>query len=95
MLTMVKCSFEDVRNDMGFTGGAYKTVPNGLFRTTEALAKGTEYSTKDDPTLFAGYRRYGASKLCEVMFMCVECNGTRATKSYPWAGVQLHHSHEQ
>ncbi|KAK8008210.1 hypothetical protein PG991_010761 [Apiospora marii] len=36
---------------------------------TEAVAKGTWSTTKDDPSWCAGFRRYGAAKLCELMMM--------------------------
>jgi NAD(P)-dependent dehydrogenase (short-subunit alcohol dehydrogenase family) len=38
------------------------------YRDTEALAKGVEYPDEGNK---AGLRRYGASKACLVMFMCV------------------------
>ncbi|KAJ9133876.1 Protochlorophyllide reductase B, chloroplastic [Pleurostoma richardsiae] len=60
---------EDPRNNIGFTNGIYKPPHDVLFRTTEALAKATQDSSLDDPSLFAGMRRYGASKLCQIMFM--------------------------
>jgi hypothetical protein len=50
--------------------GLFKDVESKtLFHDTEGLAKGTWSSSKDDPTLLGGFRRYAAGKLCEVMMM--------------------------
>lgn len=57
---------------LGIMTGAYNGEWHTLFTTTELLAKG-EWSTPeqagDGPVYHAGYRRYGASKLCVVMLM--------------------------
>ncbi|KAF2853762.1 NAD(P)-binding protein [Plenodomus tracheiphilus IPT5] len=57
----------DPRNKvMGFfKGDEWKEI----FHNTESLAKGTSSSAKEYPTMQGGMRRYGAGKLCEVMFM--------------------------
>lgn len=50
-----------------YVGDQWKTI----FLDAESLAKGTWSSTKDFPSMEGGFRRYGASKLCEVMMMYV------------------------
>lgn len=37
--------------------------------TTEHIAKGSYSTTKEDPSTQGGYRRYAASKFCEVMMV--------------------------
>ncbi|KAK8131471.1 hypothetical protein PG984_007909 [Apiospora sp. TS-2023a] len=69
----------DKRNTMGPTGAAYATEPyRQIFATadqdqpmdTEKVATGRWSSAVEHPgDLAAGYRRYGASKLAEVMMM--------------------------
>jgi hypothetical protein len=52
--------------------GAYKDPRHKKFITDslEPIAKGTWSANEDDSTGWAaGYRRYGASKLCGVMMM--------------------------
>ena len=58
------------RNDVAAIAGAYKDLKE-LFPGTEGLAKGTWSTPAEDPSNLAGYRRYGASKLCEIMFLFV------------------------
>ncbi|KAH8883195.1 NAD(P)-binding protein [Thozetella sp. PMI_491] len=55
----------DPQNKKGTVAAAYNGITE-LFTDTEALAKG---KWSNDPDPLAGYRRYGATKLCEVMFM--------------------------
>ncbi|ROW11892.1 hypothetical protein VPNG_05003 [Cytospora leucostoma] len=57
----------DSRNDsMGaFIEDKWKT----LFHDTESLAKGTWSLPTENPSKEPGYRRYGASKLCEIMMI--------------------------
>ncbi|KAK8018641.1 hypothetical protein PG991_007831 [Apiospora marii] len=65
----------DPRNTMGPTGAAYTTEPyRQIFpdqpMDTEKVATGRWSSAVEHPgDLAAGYRRYGASKLAEVMMM--------------------------
>jgi hypothetical protein len=60
-------SSRDPRNDsLGFYKGEQRKT---IFHDADSIAKGTWSSTKDDPTMKAGFRRYGAAKLCEVMMM--------------------------
>ncbi|CAJ2511097.1 Uu.00g067220.m01.CDS01 [Anthostomella pinea] len=64
----------DKRNTMGPPGNAYSYERyNQIFKEpmdTESLARGKWSSAEEHPdNLEAGYRRYGAAKLCEVMFM--------------------------
>ncbi|KAL2836326.1 hypothetical protein BJY01DRAFT_252055 [Aspergillus pseudoustus] len=40
-----------------------------LLHDTHGLAKGTWSSARDDSSFKAGFRRYGAGKLCEIMMM--------------------------
>ncbi|KAK6818912.1 short-chain dehydrogenase [Apiospora arundinis] len=56
------------QNNIGgqFTDPKWKIIIQG---STEPVAKGTWSTTEDDPSWCAGFRRYGASKLCEVMMI--------------------------
>ncbi len=54
---------------MGMTAGAYAGKWKPLFTETEALARGKWSTPQDDPGFHNAYRRYGASKLCQIMFM--------------------------
>ncbi|KAJ3533978.1 hypothetical protein NM208_g7743 [Fusarium decemcellulare] len=60
--------FTDSRNDV--VGNAYKDQRyTTLFPSAEALGKGSWSTPIKDPSADAGYRRYGASKLCAAMFL--------------------------
>ncbi|KAF4455614.1 short-chain [Fusarium albosuccineum] len=62
--------FTDSRNDV--VGNAYKDQRyTTLFPDAEALGKGSWSTPTEDPSADAGYRRYGASKLCAAMFLYV------------------------
>lgn len=55
---------------MAFKDPKWRTFfPDGT--GTEAIAKGTWSTTQDDPEWSGGLRRYAASKLCQIMMMCV------------------------
>jgi hypothetical protein len=55
---------------MPFKDAKWKTFfPDGT--GTEAVAKGTWSTTQDDPLWHGGFRRYAASKLCQIMMMYV------------------------
>ena len=69
MLTRKGPSPEDPRNEMGSAAGAYSGDWKTLFTDTESLARGKWSAPKTGATFHDAYRRYGASKLCEVMFM--------------------------
>ncbi len=56
---------------MGVVAGAYNGLTE-LFTDTERLARGQWSTPAEDPTTLSGYRRYGASKLCQIMFMFVD-----------------------
>ena len=66
------------RNDVAAVAGAYKDLKE-LFLGTEGLAKGTWSTPAEDPSNLAGYRRYGASKLCEIMFLFVPPSPSRVS----------------
>lgn len=59
---------QDKRNNAGgqYKGDKWKTI---FHDSTESIAKGTWSTTKEDPSLRGGYRRYGAAKLCQVMMI--------------------------
>ncbi|KAI5466358.1 hypothetical protein BGZ63DRAFT_348146 [Mariannaea sp. PMI_226] len=57
---------EDKRNDIGHTPYKGHTT---LFPGVEELAKGKWSTPADGDGWFAGFRRYGASKLCAVMLV--------------------------
>jgi hypothetical protein len=61
----------DKRNKLNnaFADEKWKTI----FHDTESLAKGTWCAPGDVPGPMAGYQRYGAGKLCDVMMMLVAC----------------------
>lgn len=70
MLTVddVISPYDPRNNSVGlYEDEKWKTV----FHDTDSIAKGTWSSTKDDPSAMAGFRRYGAGKLCEIMMMYV------------------------
>ncbi|KAK7962821.1 short-chain dehydrogenase [Apiospora aurea] len=49
-----------------FSDPKWKTI---FQDSTESVAKGTWSTTADDPSWCAGFRRYGASKMCEAMMI--------------------------
>lgn len=57
----------DKRNDImkAFDDPKWKM----LFVDTDSVAKGTWSPPTDDGAMQAGFRRYGASKLCQIMMM--------------------------
>lgn len=57
---------EDTRNNAStaYKDPRYPTLYPGV----EALAKGQWSRPEDDPSSNSGFRRYGASKLCVIMF---------------------------
>ncbi|KAL7935318.1 NAD(P)-binding protein [Trichoderma chlorosporum] len=59
-------NIEDERNNMStaYSDPRYTTLYPGV----EALAKGEWSRPEEDPSTASGFRRYGASKLCAVMF---------------------------
>lgn len=60
----------DPKNDVANVKGSMKDYQSGLLNNNlEAVAKGKWSTPAEDPTYHAGYRRYGATKLCEMMFM--------------------------
>ncbi|KFA60651.1 hypothetical protein S40285_07348 [Stachybotrys chlorohalonatus IBT 40285] len=59
---------DDIRNTSGGNVPYQDPRWQDLFPEPETLAKGRWSTPQDDPHWYAGYRRYGASKLCEVMF---------------------------
>ncbi|KAJ7918348.1 putative short-chain dehydrogenase [Mycena leptocephala] len=55
-------------NKMAFKDPKWRTFfPDGT--GAEAIAKGTWSTTQDDPAWSGGLRRYGASKLCQIMMI--------------------------
>ncbi|KAH8670970.1 hypothetical protein BX600DRAFT_234367 [Xylariales sp. PMI_506] len=66
----------DPRNNTGPVGKAYRPAEYREIFTVdpwngEDIAKGHWSTAEQHPNdINAGYRRYGASKLCEIMFMC-------------------------
>ncbi|KAF5026990.1 hypothetical protein F66182_863 [Fusarium sp. NRRL 66182] len=60
--------FTDSRNDL--VGNAYKAQAyTTLFPSAHALGRGIWSTPTEDPSADAGYRRYGASKLCAAIFL--------------------------
>ncbi|KAI0484130.1 putative short-chain dehydrogenase [Xylariaceae sp. FL0804] len=59
---------QDVRNN---AAGQYleKKWHTIFHDSTEPIAKGRWSTTKEDPSYHGGFRRYGASKLCQVMMI--------------------------
>ncbi|KAH8883512.1 putative short-chain dehydrogenase [Thozetella sp. PMI_491] len=61
----------DTSSPQTIAGGNYtakwKVILNS--NSTDPVARGTWSSTKDDPSFYCGYRRYSASKLCQVMMI--------------------------
>ena len=77
------------RNDVAAVAGAYKDLKE-LFTRTEGLAKGTWSTPAEEPSHLAGYRRYGASKLCEIMFLFVPPSFSRfSVPIFFWFRVHL------
>lgn len=63
--------YSSPRDSHNTLNGAYKEERFQTFISDdlEPIAKGS-WSAKDDPTNWeAGYRRYGASKLCGIMML--------------------------
>ncbi|KAI1087035.1 putative short-chain dehydrogenase [Rostrohypoxylon terebratum] len=61
----------DPQKRQNISGGQFKDPKwKVIFRDgIEPVAKGTWSTTKDDPSWCAGFRRYAASKLCELMMI--------------------------
>ncbi|KAI1171173.1 putative short-chain dehydrogenase [Nemania sp. FL0916] len=68
VITSAAHDTQDVRNN---AGGQYleKKWHTIFHDSTEPIAKGTWSTTKEDPSFKGGYRRYGASKLCQTMMV--------------------------
>lgn len=69
MLTcwIVFSPFAQQNNSGGqFTDKKWKVI---IQDSTEPVARGRWSTTEDDPSWCAGFRRYGAAKLCELMMM--------------------------
>ncbi len=63
--------------------------------STEPVAKGTWSTNKDDPSWCSGYRRYAASKMCELLMMYVIAGDLDVADSGPGtAALPDHPGHE-
>jgi len=61
---------QGAHSNEGIMAGAFGGKWSGpLLTDTYPLARGQWSTPTDDPHFHSGYRRYAASKLCEVTFM--------------------------
>lgn len=67
-IIVVSSTMHDSFDPQGEALEMYREEDKEMFENIESLARGVEY---DDDGSKAGARRYGASKLLMVMFMCV------------------------
>ncbi|KAI1312959.1 putative short-chain dehydrogenase [Xylaria venustula] len=70
-VVVIASSAHDTRDVRNNAGGQYLEEKwHTIFHdSTEPIAKGTWSTTKEDPSFKGGFRRYGASKLCQAMMI--------------------------